>query len=503
MTRGASAGPAGPCVLVIFGITGDLARRLLFPALYNLASHKLLPEQFAIAGFALGDISEQQLQERLAEDLRQTIGSDADGEIIQWLISRLRFVGSDFESESGWQQLHTVLSEFDARYKSGGNYLFYMAIAPEFFLEVAKRLAHEGFFTEQEGRWRRVIIEKPFGTDLDSAQRLNRELLTLVREEQIYRIDHYLGKETVQNILVFRFANGIFEPIWNRRYIDHVQITVAESVGVERRGRYFDVTGTLRDMVPNHLIQLLALTAMEPPSAFTAEALQNEQVKVLEAVQPIDPAECSECVVRAQYTRGTVGDQSVAGYREEAFVAQDSQTETYAAVKLAVDNWRWASVPFFLRTGKRLRKRNTEIVIQFRNPPLALFRRSSASLPHPNRLVIAIQPQESISLEFEAKVPGPVIETRGVDMQFEYRDYFGVENRTGYETLLYDAMIGDSSLFKRADMIEAGWALIQPVLDAWRGEKGGELYHYPAGSDGPAAADTLIGTHRHWRSLLM
>ena len=300
----------------------------------------------AIAGFALGDTSEQQLQE--GWPTTEANRSDPKPQRhYQWLVRGFDLSDPISIRIRPGSNYIRVFSGLDAEYHTGGNYLFYMAIAPEFFLDVAKRLAHEGFLHQQEGHWRRVIIEKPFGTDLDSAQKLNRELLTLVREDQIYRIDHYLGKETVQNILVFRFANGIFEPIWNRRYIDHVQITVAESVGVERRGRYFDVTGTLRDMVPNHLIQLLALTAMEPPSAFTAEALQNEQVKVLEAVQPIDPAECSECVVRAQYTRGTVGDQSVAGYREEAFVAPDSETETYAAVKLAVSNWRWASVPFF------------------------------------------------------------------------------------------------------------------------------------------------------------
>ncbi len=493
---------AGPCAMVIFGITGDLSKRLLLPALYNLASQGLLSEYFALVGFALSDISEDELRERLKNDLIQACGRNCDIGTVHWLVSRVHFIASDFESPSGWQKLHTVLEEVERAYNIGGNYLFYLATAPEFFLTLVKRLAAEGLLDDSGGHWRRVIIEKPFGYDLRSARALNRELLTVVRDDQIYRIDHYLGKETVQNILVFRFANGIFEPIWNRRYIDHVQITVAESVGVERRGRYYDHTGALRDMVPNHLAQLLALTAMEPPSSFSAAALQNEQVKALESVPPINPLECSACVVRGQYTGGTVGEAVVAGYREEPFVDPNSHTETYVALKMAVDNWRWAGVPFYMRTGKRLRNRNTHILVQFRNAPLALFRRSGASQPRPNSLVLGIQPQEDICLEFEGKVPGPVIETSTVNMRFDYRDYFRVENRTGYETLLYDAMIGDSTLFKRADMIEAGWAVIQPILDAWAEGRGGELYPYMAGSEGPLAADEMIQRDgRAWRAL--
>jgi glucose-6-phosphate 1-dehydrogenase len=494
--------PAGPCAMVIFGITGDLSKRLLLPALYNLALQQLLPEQFAIVGFALSEGGEEQLRETLSADLKQIYGRDCDPDTIQWLVSRLRFIRSDFDSAAGWQGLHDVLEDVDRTYSIGENYLFYLATAPDFFLTVVERLAAERLLDDSGGHWRRVIIEKPFGHDLESARALNRKLLTVVRDDQIYRIDHYLGKETVQNILVFRFANGIFEPIWNRRYINHVQITVAESVGVERRGRYYDHTGALRDMVPNHLEQLLALTAMEPPGSFSATALQNEQVKVLESVPPIDPEQCGACVVRGQYDAGRVGEVGVAGYREEPYVDPNSKTETYVALKLAVDNWRWAGVPFYLRTGKRLRNRNTQIVVQFRNAPLALFRHSGAPQPRPNTLVLGIQPQERICLEFEGKVPGPVIETSTVHMDFDYRQYFGVENRTGYETLLYDAMIGDSSLFKRADIIEAGWAVVQPILDAWGAGRGGELHPYTAGSDGPPAADDLIQRDRRaWRAL--
>jgi glucose-6-phosphate 1-dehydrogenase len=494
--------PAGPCILVIFGITGDLTARLLFPALYNLAHDKFVPDQIAVAGFALGEVSEQQLRDNLAEGLRKQFGQEADNDLIERLTSRVRFIPSDFDSATGWQQLHQVLADLDRDYKTGGNYLFYLATAPQFFLPVVKRLAQEGLFNAAKDQWRRVIIEKPFGHDLESARELSWEILKLVRQDQVYLIDHYLGKETVQNILVFRFANGIFEPIWNRRYVDHVQITVAESLGVEHRGHYYDQTGALRDMIPNHLSQLLALTAMEPPASFSATALQNEQVKVLESVPPIDPEDCQWCVVRGQYTAGTIDNQPVPGYRQEPFVNPQSKTETYVALKFMVDTWRWAGVPFYLRTGKRMRERYTEIAIRFRNPPLSLFRRSGATLPQPNNLIIAIQPQENISLEFEGKVPGPILETRRVNMHFDYRDYFGVANRTGYETLLYDAMIGDASLFKRADMIEAGWAIVQPILDAWAGDRGGELHEYPSGSDGPEAADQLLlHDRRSWRPL--
>ena len=494
--------PAGPCALIIFGATGDLSKRLLFPALYNLAAQQLLTDHFAIVGFASSEISAEHFQEALARDLLQVTGPKANPEIIHWLVSRVRYISSDFESPSGWERLHTILTDVDRDYGTRGNYLFYLATAPEFFLELTKRLAAEGLLRDGERQWRRVIIEKPFGHDLSSARDLNRNLLSLVRDDQIYRIDHYLGKETVQNVMVFRFANGIFEPIWNRRYIDHVQITVAESAGVERRGRYYDQTGALRDMVPNHLAQLLSLTAMEPPSSFSAGAVQNEQVKVLESVPPINPEECVACVIRGQYARGSAGEGSAAGYREEPFVKPDSRTETYVALKMMVDTWRWAGVPFYMRTGKRLRTRNTQIVVQFRNAPLALFRRSGASLPQPNALIIAIQPQEQILLQFEGKVPGPVIETAPVEMNFDYREHFGALNRTGYETLLYDAMIGDRSLFKSAAMIEAGWAIIQPILDAWADGRGGELYEYPAGSDGPIAADEMIQRDgRQWASL--
>jgi glucose-6-phosphate 1-dehydrogenase len=478
--------------MVIFGITGDLSKRLLLPALCNLADQKLLPDQFAIAGVATSEFSEEQFREHLTQEVTQIMGAGANPESIGWVISRVHYISSSFDSPSGWDKLSSLLTQFDRDRGTGGNYLFYLATAPRFFLDLVQRLTAAGLLREEEDHWRRVVIEKPFGHDLESARELNQQLLKLVHDDQIYRIDHYLGKETVQNLMVFRFANGIFEPIWNRRYVDHVQITVAESLGVERRGRYYDGTGALRDMVPNHLAQLLALMAMEPPSSFSATAVQNEQIKALESVPPIRPDECAGCVVRGQYARGAAGGISVPGYRQEPLIDPGSRTETYVALKMAVDTWRWADVPFYIRTGKSLRTQYTEIVVQFRNAPLALFRRSGASLPQPNTLVIGIQPQEKIVLRFEGKVPGPLIQTAPVEMTFDYRERFGAKNRTGYETLLYDAMVGDRSLFKSAAMIEAGWAIIQPVLGAWAAGRGGPLYEYPAGSGGPAAADELI-----------
>jgi glucose-6-phosphate 1-dehydrogenase len=499
--RSALPKPAGPCVMVIFGITGDLTKRLLFPALYYLAEQKLLPEEFAVVGYAIGDLDEQGLRDKLAGDVRAVV-PHAESSIVEWLVSRVHFIAAGFDDPTGWMRLHECLAAVNEQYHTAGNYLFYMATSPDFFLDVARRVGDEGLLKQDDGQWRRIIFEKPFGRDLASARELNHQLTTFMREDQVFRIDHYLGKETVQNILVFRFANGIFEPIWNRRYIDHVQITVAETVGVERRGGYYDHTGALRDMAPNHLFQLLALTAMEPPSSFSATALHNEQVKVLEAVPPVSPADCKHCTVRGQYVAGIIDETPVTGYRQEPLVSPVSQTETYVALKVLVDNWRWAGVPFYIRTGKRLPKRKTEIAIQFRNPPLTLFRKSRTTLPQANRLIISVQPEESIFLQFDAKIPGPVVTTQQVDMRFSYADYFGVENRTGYETLLYDAMVGDNSLFKRSDMIEAGWALVQPVLDAWGNGPARDLHFYAAGDDGPDAADAMMEQdRREWRPL--
>lgn len=478
--------PAGPCALVIFGAAGDLTRRLLLPSLYNLARNGLLSEQFAVIGVARASLSRGEF----IDQVRRAMPEVENGPAFDWLVSRLYYVRTDFNDRDGYIRLAQALEDADRRHGTAGNYLFYLATAPEYFLEVPQLLGSAGLLEQSDGRWRRIVVEKPFGRDLASARELNRGLAKLADEEQVYRIDHYLGKETVQNILVLRFANGIFEPVWNRRYIEHVQITVAEKVGVELRGGYYDHTGALRDMMPNHLLQLLTLTAMEPPSSFSPAALHDEQVKVLSAI-PLGARDCGLCAVRAQYAAGFVDGRAVPGYREEPRVAPDSRTETYVAMKLAIDNWRWAGVPFYVRTGKRLAARDTEVVIQFRKAPLTLFRSVSATLPAANRLHIHVQPEEKISLQFAAKVPGPTVTVRPVEMRFCYRDYFGRENRTGYETLLYDAMAGDASLFKRADMIEAGWSVVEPLLQAWE-DPLTPLAFYPAGSEGPEAADDLL-----------
>jgi glucose-6-phosphate 1-dehydrogenase len=461
--------------MVIFGVTGDLTRRLLAPAINNLAEQGLLSSDFAVVGVARSAGAEK--------DLRPLFQVPFE------------YVAGDFDDDPAWDHLAARLSA-----AKGGNLLFYLATAPEQFLNICERLAARGLLKESNG-WRRVIVEKPFGTDLASACELNRRLRAVMRESQIYRIDHYLGKETVQNILVFRFGNGIFEPIWNRRYIDHVQITVAETLGVETRGSYYDQAGALRDMVPNHLFQILALTAMEPPSSLVPEALHNEQIKVLEAIDPLAPEDCGVTTVRAQYVAGQMNGASVHGYREEPRVNPQSRTETYAAFKLSLDNWRWAGVPFYLRTGKRLRVKRSEVLIEFKQPPLALFRQASMTAPEPNQLVISIQPEESIKLRLEAKVPGPEVTASAVEMRFNYEDYFGVEHQTGYETLLYDAMTGDRSLFKRADIVEASWRIVDQIVLGWS-EGRCDLARYAAGAPGPKEADAMLARDgRKWRPL--
>ena len=469
--------PADPCTVVIFGASGDLTKRLLAPALRNLDEERLLNERFAVIGVA------RTVPEERVTSLRG-----------------YRQVTGDFEDAATWDRLRAEIDRAAPQIGSG-NCLFYLATSPEQFLPICERLASMQLLRERPDGWRRVIVEKPFGHDLASAQALNHGLTRVMREGQIYRIDHYLGKETVQNILVFRFGNGIFEPIWNRRYVDHVQITVAEALGVEQRGGYYDRAGALRDMVPNHLFQLVTLTAMEPPATLEPRALHHEQIKVLEAIEPIVPDDCARSTVRAQYDAGEVEGAAVASYRHEPKVAPDSRTETYVAFRIAIDNWRWAGVPFYVRTGKRLRRKKSEVVIQFNQPPLALFRQAEMTPPEPNHLVMSIQPEETIKLRIAAKVPGPELAASAVDLRFNYEERFGAKPQTGYETLLYDAMTGDRSLFKPADIVERGWAVVDPILKAWS-TGSCALTTYAAGSDGPADADQLLSREaRQWRRL--
>jgi glucose-6-phosphate 1-dehydrogenase len=496
-----SGRPADPCVMVIFGAAGDLTRRKLVPALYNLAKANLLSREFAILGVAHTKMSAEDFRNRLSDDIKHYAGKDLDPEIWEWFLQRLYYISSEFDDKNLYSQLKTTLDKLDKEHSTHQNYFFYLATGPDFFGQIVEQLAAVGLLEEKDHYWRRVIIEKPFGRDLESARILNQQLLKFASEKQIYRIDHYLGKETVQNILAFRFANGIFEPIWNRRYIDHVQITVAETVGVEKRGGYYDSAGALRDMVPNHIMQLISLTSMEPPVSFRADAVRDEQAKILHAIQPLSSEDVLSRTVRGQYGPGVIDNHPVPGYRQEPGVPPDSRTETFVAMKLAIDNWRWADVPFYLRTGKRLAAQTTEIVIQFRRAPFVLFRDTPVENLMPNQLVLHIQPEEGISLQFAAKVPGPIMRLGGVDMNFKYADYFGTQPSTGYERLLHDCMIGDATLFQRADMVEAGWCVVSPVLDVWKALPPRNFPNYPAGSWGPKDSDELLDRDgRTWRN---
>jgi glucose-6-phosphate 1-dehydrogenase len=493
---------AAPCVMVIFGATGDLTRRKLIPALYNLAARHLLAKEFAIVGCAFNSLTTDQFREHLTAGMREFVTEPLDEELWNWFLQRIYFISGDFQDAATYQQLSSQLADINQTHTAAGNYFYYLATAPAFFGQIVRQLGQVGLTREEHGQWRRVIIEKPFGHDLESARNLNSEIKETLSEGQIYRIDHYLGKETVQNLLVFRFGNGLFEPIWNRNYVDSVQITAAECVGVEQRGKYYEGSGALRDMVPNHLFQLVTLTAMEPPVSFEADAVRDEQAKVLQAAQPPDPEQVLIDSVRGQYDAGEVGGERVRGYRTEPNVEPDSRTETYVALKLEIENWRWAGVPFYLRTGKRLAKRVTEISIEFRRAPFMLFRDTPVERLRTNRLVIHIQPDEGISLRFGAKIPGPIMRLGPVEMDFNYTDYFGTTPSTGYERLLYDCMTGDATLFQRADMVEAGWRVIEPILDVWKALPPRSFPNYAAGSWGPKEADELLQRDgREWRRL--
>ncbi len=493
--------PADPCTFVIFGATGDLTSRLLMPAIYHLKREGLLAEGFNVIGVSRKQETDQEFRDYLRDRVRELTKEEIVAEDWNWLASRTRYLAGDLGQPEVYSALKRLLQKTEIIGSTGGNCIFYFALPASEFAPVVKQLGECGL-TREDGSWRRVVVEKPFGTDLLSARELNRQLLSVLGEHQIYRIDHYLGKETVQNIMVLRFANGIFEPVWNREHIDHVQITVAETVGVERRGRFYDAIGAMRDMVGSHSFQLLTLTAMEPPTCFDANASRTEKGKVLDAVHHFTHETALKDVVRAQYGEGVVQGKPYRAYRNEPDVAPNSTTETYVAMKLMIDNWRWAGVPFYLRTGKALAARKTNIVIQFKRAPLTLFRGTPVERLTRNDLTLRIQPEEGISLKFGAKIPGQNVAISDVEMKFDYRDYFRARPSTGYETLLYDCMIGDASLFQRADNIESAWRIVQPILDAWKEERVNALPLYPAGSEGPSEADELIQRDaRNWRSI--
>ncbi len=511
------APPAPPCTLVIFGASGDLTHRLLMPALYNLVRAGSIDPGFRVIGVSRRPMSDEQFRADLTTSIKERFAetggefdAKTDGVSVEpgkwdFLRERIHYLAADLEDPASYADLNNLIGSL--RQSSGGkdpgigNVIFYLAIASSLFEPTINQLAASQLLKQTKNGWRRLIIEKPFGHDLASAKALDKTILKVLHEDQVFRIDHFLGKETVQNIMVLRFANGFFEPLWNRQHIDHVQITASETVGVEGRGSFYESTGALRDMVPNHMFQLLAMCAMEAPNSFSADAVRSEKAKVIQAIRQLPAREAADNTVRGRYLAGTVQGKRVKNYRDEPDVKRDSTTETYVAMKLMIDNWRWADVPFYVRTGKALATRKTEIAIRFKQVPYALFRDLPQAVQPPNELILHVQPEEGISMNFQAKVPGQQLAISGVKMNFKYSDYFEAQPNTGYETLIYDCMTGDATLFQRADNIEGGWAAVQPILDAW-GKGYGAIVDYKAGSNGPTAADELLMRDgRRWRDL--
>ncbi|HEV3471012.1 MAG TPA: glucose-6-phosphate dehydrogenase [Pyrinomonadaceae bacterium] len=491
---------AEPCAVVIFGASGDLAKRKLIPALYRLVQERLLPAEFAIVGLARTVMSDEEFRDRMRRAVEEFSGAGrADEEVWRSFAQGMRYLPSDIRSAEDYRRLAALLEEVDRERGTQGNRLFYLSTAPEFYAEAVRQLGAAGLAKPPKG-WARVIVEKPFGTSLESARELNRQIREHLDERQIYRIDHYLGKETVQNLLVFRFANGIFEPMWNRQYIDHVQLTNAETVGVEGRGGYYEKAGVARDMIQNHVFQVLSLVAMEPPATLSAEDVRDEKVKALHSARAFTRERVRAECVRGQYGAGSIGGKPVPGYREEPGVAPDSATETFAALTMWFDNWRWSGVPFYVRSGKRLAKRATEIAIQFKSAPHQLFGAEAMEQVAPNQLVIRIQPDEGITMRFAAKVPGQTTRIRDVNMDFRYGASFGVQLAEAYERLILDCILGDSTLYARADMTERGWELVMPILDEWAAEHPDEFPNYEAGSWGPDDSFRLLeAAGRRWR----
>ncbi|MBS1518162.1 MAG: glucose-6-phosphate dehydrogenase [Bacteroidetes bacterium] len=491
-----------PCVMIIFGASGDLTERMLIPSLFELYSDKLLPENFAVAGFSRKEMDHETFREKMKKAvIENKTHCEFKEEIWEKFSSGIYYFIADYKRTESYKYLLTEILKIENEKQTGGNRLLYMAVPPDSLNEIITNTGKSGLNKEvNSGSWTRIILEKPFGYDLESAVKLNKNAGKYFREKQIYRIDHYLGKESVQNILVTRFANGIFEPLWNRNYINHIEITSSESIGIENRGGYYDNLGALRDMVQNHLLQLLGYIAMEPPSTFDPNSIRDESLKVFQSLRPINEAEVINTVIRGQYTGSKIKGENVAGYREERGVVPDSRTETFVALKIFIDNWRWGGVPFYIRTGKRLPTRVTEIVIHFKSTPHHLFKSKSDIAESYNMLVIRIQPDEGLLLNFAIKIPGSDFKVQNVNMDFHYTDLKELALSTAYEKLLLDCMLGDSTLFIRADAVEACWKFIQPVLNAWKDDPSIIVYGYPAGTWGPECADDLITGHNFiWR----
>src|SRR5277367_4174943 len=493
-------GTAEPTTVVLFGASGDLAKRKVIPALFDLAQHNSLGPSYAIVGFSRTAMTDESFRTTISEAAK-TISEVGPIDPEKWkqFSENLYYSTGDYGDQNAYAQLAKKLAELDSQKKLGGNRLFYLSTPPEVYPNIVEQLGRAGLNkSTNSDSWVRIIIEKPFGRDLATARELNKIVLNVFDEKQVYRIDHYLGKDTVQNLLVLRFGNGIFEPLWNRNYVDHVQITAGETLGVERRGGFYETTGALRDMIQSHVLQLTALVAVEPPASFGATSVRNEKLKVLQSIRPFNPEMMAHSVVRGQYAAGNIGGKDVPGYRQEQGVDPHSRTETFVAAKVLIDNWRWAGVPFYLRTGKRLAKRSTEIVIQFRNAPHMVFRDKGIE---PNKLVLNIQPDEGISISFGAKRPGTEMNIGNVMLKFSYEEGFGKATRPAYATLLNDCVRGDATLFDSGDNVEAAWSLVDPILDVWNATKSAVVPQYAAGSWGPAESDALIERDgRHWHN---
>jgi glucose-6-phosphate 1-dehydrogenase len=492
--------PVPNTTLAIFGATGDLARRKLLPALYNIAHEGALPERFNLVGVSRRDQSDDDFRDFARQAITEFSRREPDERVLDGLLSRLRYTGFSFDDAEGYPRLAEIIEELDGDAGRPLNRAYYLSTAPEFFPVIVEQLGRAGL-NRHESVDVKVIVEKPFGTDLASAQALQQTVSSVFRERQVFRIDHYLGKETVQNVMAFRFANYMFEPVWNRNYIDHIQITAAEDIGIGSRAGYYDGAGALRDLVENHMLQLLTLVCMEPPATFEANKVRDEKVKVLQAITPPSPEEIARTSVRAQYTAGVVGGERVPGYLEEEGVPEDSTTETYAALRLEVHNWRWAGVPIFLRTGKRLSRKVTEIAVQLKPVPHLAFSSQGSVGVQPNQLILTMQPNEGVSLSLGAKIPGTRMRIRPVNMEFLYGTSFMSQSPEAYERLILDAMRGDATLFTRNDETLSQWAIIDPILETWAEQHEPELQTYEAGTPGPKAADELIGAGHRWRGL--